>query len=97
MHADSPFLSPAVYWAEALTLGMSPKEKSQWQAKLIILLHPYLYLPFGAQIVIPQNDLPVFAPSGEQCPAPQLTEREHTAIVSLDVLADLVDTWAVGQ
>lgn len=47
--------------------------------------------------MIPQNDLPVFAPSGEQCSAPQLTEREHATIVSLDLLADLVDTWAVGN
>lgn len=60
----------------------------------------HLYVPLWVEAVVPQDDLVVFAPSGQQGPVPHLTQSEHTAIMGLDLTTDLVRTyreWGGGQ
>ena len=53
----------------------------------------HLYVPLWVEVVVPKNDLVVLAPSGQQGPVPHLTQSEHTAVMGLDLTADLVRTY----
>lgn len=43
--------------------------------------------------MVPQNNLVVLATSGQQRSVPHLAQRENTAVMGLDLPADLVDAW----
>lgn len=47
--------------------------------------------------MVPQDDLVVLAPSGQQGSVPHLTQSENTAIMGLDLTTDLVRTYVGGD
>lgn len=57
----------------------------------------HLYVPLWVEVVVPQDDLVVLAPSGQQGSVPHLTQSENTAIMGLDLTTDLVRTYVGGD
>lgn len=49
----------------------------------------YLYFSLWMQVVVPQNDLVVFAAPCEQSAVPHLTQCKHAAIMSFNLTSDL--------
>ena len=49
----------------------------------------HLNVSLWVEVMVPQDDLVVFASSGQQCAIPHLTQREHTAVMGLDLASDL--------
>ena len=50
----------------------------------------HLDLSLGVEVVVPQDDLVVLPPSGEQGPVPHLTQSEEAPLVCLHLAADVI-------
>lgn len=78
-----------------------PQAENIWEPHLCthvgLWVSLYLDVSLRVQVVVPQDDLVVLAPSCQQGAAPHLTQGEHAAVVPLDLPADLVHACGRSQ